>query len=274
MESTDKIAILDAVRAHYTKAAGKQKSVECCSAVSACYSPHPSSVSDQDLSKVFSYSQKDLEDLPEDAFMGLGCGNPGAVASVRPGETVLDLGSGGGIDCFMAAKKVGKAGIVIGVDMTPEMVRRARDNVLKYGYHNVDFRLGEIENLPVADQSVDVMISNCVINLSPDKPKVFSEAFRVLKPGGRLAIADMVAAAPLTEEIRKDPSLYVGCIAGALFVEDLKAILAQTGFENVVIRFRETELKEMDDFAPGTQLGSVVKPAMVEAVKPGVRGES
>jgi SAM-dependent methyltransferase len=190
---------------------------------------------------VSSYTREELDSLPEESFLGLGCANPGAVASVRLAETVLDLGSGGGIDCFLADRKAGNSGTVIGVDMTPEMVRKSRDSALKHGYDNIDFRLGEIENLPVANNSVDVIISNCVINLSTDKPKVFTEAFRVLKPGGRLAVADMVAAEPLPEEVQNDLSLYVGCVAGAVFVDDLETMLAKAGFQNILIRFIETD---------------------------------
>ena len=163
--------------------------------------------------------------LPEGADLGLGCGNPQAIAALKPGRRVLDLGSGGGFDCFLAARQVGESGRVIGVDMTAEMVAKARENAGEAGYVNVEFRLGEIEHLPVADASVDVIISNCVINLSPDKGQVFREAFRVLRPGGRLAISDVVATAPMPDEIRKDLALYAGCLAGAAAIDHLEAML-------------------------------------------------
>lgn len=268
MGSNQHLTLLSAVRQHYAKAAEKQGESGCCPSEPRCCSPHLPTMSDVETTDAFSYTQKDLENLPEDAFMGLGCGNPGAIASIRPGETVLDLGCGGGIDCFLAAKKAGRSGTVIGVDMTPEMVWKARENVSRHGYRNIDIRLGEIENLPLADQSADVIISNCVINLSQDKGRVFSEAFRVLKPGGRLAIADMVGTEPLTEDVRKDLSLYVGCVAGALFAENLEALLAAAGFQGINIRFKESAPSQGNDCAQGTPLVGVVKPALVEAVKP------
>jgi arsenite methyltransferase len=176
------------------------------------------------------YSADDLGDIPRGADLGLGCGNPVAVAALRKGETVLDLGSGAGIDCFLASREVGPAGHVIGVDMTPDMISRARANARTAGTRNVEFRLGEIEDLPVADSSVDAVISNCVINLSPDKPRVFSEAFRVLRPGGRLYLSDIVLTAPLPERVRQSASWYTGCIAGALQKDDYLAAIASAGF--------------------------------------------
>lgn len=181
------------------------------------------------------YSKEELEGLPDGANMGLGCGNPQAIASLQPGETVLDLGSGGGIDCFLAAKQVGDSGRVVGVDMTPEMVSRARDSAEKSGVKNVEFRLGEIEHLPVADRSVDVILSNCVVNLSPDKEAVYREAFRVLKPKGRLAITDIVATRPLPTEMREDLKLHASCVGGAATISDLKRLLAETGFTDIHI---------------------------------------
>lgn len=188
-----------------------------------------------DLSRAIGYSDADLTAVPEGANLGLGCGNPVALASLRPGEVVLDLGSGAGLDCFLAARQVGHTGRVIGVDMTPEMVERARANARRAGVANVEFRLGEIEHLPVADSSVDVVISNCVINLSPDKPQVFREALRVLKPGGRLLVSDIVLAAPLPPRLRDCAAAYVGCISGASLRAEYLAMIAGAGFGQVVV---------------------------------------
>jgi ubiquinone/menaquinone biosynthesis C-methylase UbiE len=200
--------------------------------------------------------------------MGLGCGNPQTLAALRPGETVLDLGSGGGFDCFLAAQAVGEQGRVIGVDMTPGMVSKARDNAVKAGLRNVEFRLGEIEHLPVDDQSVDVILSNCVINLSPDKAQVFRDAFRVLKPGGRLAITDMVATAPLPESVRHDFALYTGCVAGAAVIEDLEHMLAAAGFTAICIRPRDESRTLIRAWAPGSKAEDFVVSATIEATKP------
>lgn len=185
--------------------------------------------SSADLSKSLGYSESDVQAVP-DANMGLGCGNPTAFAELKPGDIVLDLGSGGGFDCFLAAQKVGNSGKVIGVDMTPEMVEKAKANAQKYGYSNVEFRHGDIEALPVEDSSVDVIISNCVINLAPDKEKVFREAFRVLKPGGRMYISDMVLLKDLPEELKNDSGLLAGCIAGAVLKEEYLRLLKKAGF--------------------------------------------
>ncbi len=214
------------------------------------------------------YSSDEVENIPEGANMGLGCGNPQAIAALKPGETVLDLGSGGGFDCFLAAKKVGDTGNVIGVDMTPDMVSKARRNAQKGGYRNVEFRLGEIERLPLADNAVDVIISNCVINLSPDKPQVFREAFRVLKPGGRLAISDIVATAVLPEEIRRDVALYTGCMAGASLIAELEGILHAAGFERVAIAPKDASRSFIREWAPGRRIEDFVVSAHIEAVKP------
>ena len=181
------------------------------------------------------YSAEELAAIPEDANLGLGCGNPTALAELKPGQTVLDLGSGAGIDCFLAANKVGPTGRVIGVDMTPEMIDRARENARKNGSTNVEFRLGEIENLPVADNTVDVIISNCVINLSTDKPRVFREALRVLRPGGRLMVSDLALKKPLPAAIRESVEAYVACIAGALVKDDYLRAIREVGFEDVEV---------------------------------------
>jgi len=187
------------------------------------------------VSKAIGYTDEELSAVPEGANLGLGCGNPTALASLKEGEMVLDLGSGAGFDCFVAADKVGESGRVIGVDMTAEMIEKARENVRKGGYCNVEFRLGEIENLPVADNSVDVVISNCVINLSPDKEKVFQEAYRVLKPGGRVVVSDIALLKRLPSEIKSSIEAYVGCVAGATTKEEYLATVAAAGFQGVDI---------------------------------------
>lgn len=214
------------------------------------------------------YSQQEVASVPEGANLGLGCGNPHAIAALRPGETVLDLGSGGGFDCFLAARQVGESGRVIGVDMTPEMVAKARANARKGGYSQVEFRLGEIEHLPVPDRSVDVILSNCVINLSPDKPRVFAEAFRVLKPGGRLAISDVVASIPLPEEFRNNPALLAGCVGGAVTVKEVEAMLLASGFEHIQIRPKDESREFIRDWAPGQRIEDYVVSATIEAVRP------
>ncbi len=182
------------------------------------------------------YSEQDLEQAPEGANMGLGCGNPVALASLQEGDVVLDLGSGGGFDCFLAAERVGPTGRVIGVDMTPEMLDKARENAKKGGRKNVEFRLGEIEHLPVADDSVDVILSNCVINLSPDKQQVFAEAFRALRPGGRLMVSDIVLAAPLPASIRDSGLLYSSCVSGALAKAEYLGYIADAGFTEITVQ--------------------------------------
>jgi len=187
---------------------------------------------------------------------------------LKPGETVLDLGSGGGFDCFLAARQVGAAGRVIGVDMTPAMLTKARANAEQGGYANVEFRLGEIEHLPIADRSVDVILSNCVINLSPDKPRVFAECFRVLRPGGRLAISDVVAFADIPAHIREDMALLTGCMAGATPIAELEEVLHAAGFEDVRIAPKEESKSFIREWAPGTPVTDYVVAAAIEAVKP------
>ena len=218
------------------------------------------------------YSKGEISKVPQGANMGLGCGNPTAMASLKPGETVLDLGSGGGIDCFVAASAVGETGKVIGVDMTPDMVSKARENAEKAGVKNVEFRLGEIEHLPVEDGSVDAIISNCVINLSPEKEKVFSEAYRVLKPGGRLAVSDIVATAPLPEEVRKDLSLISACVGGAERVESIKEVLEKTGFQDVKVTPLEASRDFIRAWLPGKGLENALASARIEAAKPLQKG--
>ncbi len=217
------------VREDYAAVARGTRS--CCG--SACCSNEGELV--QTVSKDIGYSDEELKSVPDGANMGLGCGNPIALASLVEGETVLDLGSGGGFDCFLASNKVGQTGKVIGVDMTPEMLEKARKNAEKGGYRNVEFRLGEIENLPAADNSVDAIISNCVINLSPDKKQVFSEAFRVLKPGGRLMISDIVLLKELPDFILNSVTAYSGCISGAMLKDAYLEMIKEAGFQNVKI---------------------------------------
>jgi arsenite methyltransferase len=221
--------IKEVVKKAYGQVA-RQKS-SCCPGASCC----GTSERRQDISAGMGYSERDIQSVPEGVDMGLGCGNPIALASLREGERVLDLGAGGGFDCFLAANKVGANGRIIGVDMTPEMVEKARENARRGGYKNVEFRIGEIESLPVEDESVDVVISNCVINLVPDKKKAFSEAFRVLKPGGRIMISDIVLLQELPERIKQSLELYVGCLSGAALRDEYLLAVKKAGFEKVKV---------------------------------------
>jgi arsenite methyltransferase len=214
------------------------------------------------------YEAGELAALPKGADMGLGCGTPLSFAGLQEGEVVLDLGSGGGIDAFLAAKQVGDRGRVIGVDMTPDMLTKARDNASRVGVSNVEFRLGEIESLPVADRSVDVVVSNCVINLSPDKRSVFREAFRVLRPGGRLAISDIVASAPLPKHITEDPAALAGCIAGAPAMDDLRAHLEAAGFAGIHIEINEASRSLIRNWSPESGAEHFVAAATIRAIRP------
>ncbi len=235
----------------------------CCGPTSTDTSADP-----EDTARLLGYTPADLAAVPAGANLGLGCGNPRAIADLKPGETVLDLGAGAGLDCFLAARAVGPNGHVIGVDMTPEMVARARANARTGGYQNVEFRLGEIEHLPVADASVDVIISNCVINLSPDKPAVFAEAYRVLKPGGRLAVSDIVATAELPAEWRNDMALLSGCIAGALHMDQLARLIKAAGFEDVSIEPKDESREFIREWQPQAKLEDYVVSAYIRARKP------
>jgi len=220
------------------------------------------------LSQALGYSADETALVPDGANMGLGCGNPQAIANLKVGETVLDLGSGGGFDCFLAARQIGDSGHVIGVDMTPAMVSKARTNADKGGYRNVEFRLGEIENLPVANGTVDAIISNCVINLSPNKPRVFADAYRVLKPGGRLAISDVVAFAVLPDDIRRDMALFTGCMAGASLITEVEEMLKTAGFQQIRVAPKNESKSFIRDWAPGTAVTDYVVSATIEAIKP------
>ncbi|HOD98970.1 MAG TPA: arsenite methyltransferase [Syntrophales bacterium] len=222
--------IKEVVREKYGSIAATSGS--CCSAASCC--GDDSSL--VQIGRRIGYSEQDLSSVPEGANLGLGCGNPIALASLKAGETVLDLGSGAGFDCFLAARQVGREGKVIGVDMTPEMIEKATENARKISIDNVEFRLGDIEHLPVADGSIDVIISNCVINLSPNKSRVFREAFRVLKPGGRLMVSDIVLKKPLPDAIKNSIAAYIGCVAGASLREDYLQEMREAGFESITVQ--------------------------------------
>ncbi len=207
-----------------------KSSGQCCGPSPCCGGGSAEQVAQQ-----VGYSRVELGAVPEGANLGLGCGNPVALAALKPGDVVVDLGSGAGFDCFLAARRVGPSGKVIGVDMTPEMVERARELAARDGVANVEFRLGEIEHLPVADNTADMVISNCVINLSPDKPQVFAEALRVLKPGGRLMVSDLVLLRPLPDAVQRSVAAYVGCISGAMRKDDYLATMAAAGFVDVEV---------------------------------------
>jgi SAM-dependent methyltransferase len=221
--------IKEIVKSRYAKVA--LHNAPCCGTGKSCCGSSDAEV----LSKKVGYNDTDLNSVPEGANLGLGCGNPVALASLKEGDVVLDLGSGAGFDAFLAAAGVGSSGKVIGVDMTPEMIEKAKANALKGGFQNVEFRLGEIENLPVSGSEVDVIISNCVINLSPEKEKVFKEAFRVLKPGGRLMVSDLVLLKPLPEIVRRSVEAYVGCIAGAVMKDEYLRAITAAGFRDLTV---------------------------------------
>ncbi len=256
----------DRVRQHIrNRYAGIAKSGGACGCSSSCC--QPDALLNPDASAQIGYSQEELAAVPGGANMGLGCGNPQAIADLRPGETVVDLGCGGGFDCFLAARRVGKKGHVIGVDMTPEMVHKARENAVRGKVRNVDFRLGEIEHLPVADATADVILSNCVINLSPDKPQVFAEAFRILKAGGRLAISDVVAVASIPAKVKRNLQAHSGCIAGSATVSQTKRMLRAAGFSGILIRVNEQSKIFIKDWFPGSGAEKFVRSATIEAIK-------
>jgi SAM-dependent methyltransferase len=283
MEISEKDEIRDAVRQRYEQIAkaetaktGKNQALSCCSPANAMTDEMPAAsccggpeVTPEQMSTVMGYSKEDIAGVIEGANMGLGCGNPVALASLKPGEIVVDLGSGGGFDCFLAAKQVGQSGCVIGVDMTPDMIRKARKNAKKMGARNVEFRLGEIEHLPVADNSADLIMSNCVINLSPDKPQVYREAHRILKPGGRLSISDVLATTVLPAIIRSNLALVAACVGGAVTFDDTKKMLTDAGFKNIKITAHDKsrDLTQVWDPEKSENALDYVVSAYIEAIK-------
>ncbi len=256
--------IRDFIRKNYSRIALQGSAGGCCADGCSCNSPQ---VNSKEAALKIGYAESDCKDIPAAANMGLGCGNPIAIAALKEGEVVLDLGSGGGFDCFLARQRVGERGFVIGVDMTPEMIKLARQNAEKSGYRNVEYRLGEIEHIPAADGSVDVIISNCVINLSLDKQQVFNEAYRILKPGGRISLADVVATAELPENIKNDPASIAGCIAGAEYVENIRAMLQKAGFVNIRLYPKDNSKEIVRSWAPGKGLEEFVASYIIEAEK-------
>ena len=284
METIRKEEIRENVRERYGKIATNkdlsfafQQAVSCCGPKESSQDSNPTAsccgpkdVSIEKLSSLMGYSNEDTQTVPEGANMGLGCGNPVALASLQPGETVVDLGSGGGFDCFLAAKEVGDTGQVIGVDMTPEMISKARKNAEKIKATNVEFRLGEIENLPIPDNTADIIMSNCVINLSPDKASVYKDALRVLKPGGRLAISDVLATATLPDDIRNDLALVSACVGGASTIDETKGLLTEVGFKDIQITTKQNSKDLVKEWDPEkkSEVWEYVVSAYIEAVKP------
>lgn len=258
------------VRSRYKQVAVQEANAEsCCHPIIQATSCCTTSSDFNTISSKLGYSNEELDSVPDGANLGLGCGNPQAIASLKPGEVVLDLGSGGGFDCFLASRQVGENGSVIGVDMTPEMVSRARNNATKGKFVNTDFRLGEIEHLPVADHTVDVIISNCVVNLSPDKQQVFHDSFRVLKKGGRLAISDIVTTAELPPEIKDDlNALYSGCISGASSIDEIEAMLRQSGFTDISVEPKDESKAFIKDWIKGSNIEDYIVSAVIKAIKP------
>jgi len=280
-DTTTRSAAQARIREDYAHIARTTRDAGCCAG--ACGVTE--SIDADELAARIGYTREELDALPKDANMGLSCGNPGAIAALAEGETVLDLGAGAGFDCFLAGPRVGAGGRVIGVDMTPEMVARARGNTAQYeratGLSNVEFRLGEIEHLPVADASVDVILSNCVVNLSFDKPRVWEEVARVLRPGGRVAISDIALFEPLPEEVRGIAESWAGCVAGASLIDDLRAHMTRAGLGRIVLTPKPgyvEALVEADDplyarigamLPEGRAIGEYITSVEIRAVKPG-----
>lgn len=260
------------VRDAYTQVARAQNSGEACGEASSCCGVSDDAAINTIVSTRLGYSKAELELIPAGADMGLGCGNPKTIAALQTGEIVVDLGSGGGLDCFLAAAEVGATGRVIGVDMTPDMLSKARANAERGHFEKVEFRLGEIEHLPVADGIADVVISNCVINLSSDKAQVFREIFRVLKSGGRLAVSDVVATAELPDSISQSPELIAGCMGNASLIDDIEAMLEAAGFADIGIEPKDESKTFMKDWAPGVNVTDYLVSASISAVKPGSIG--
>ncbi len=254
------------VRKAYGKVAAADTAKKNCGNARSCCGV--SEKADKDYWEKLGYSDAEIEGLPEGCNMGLGCGNPQLMASLREGEVVLDLGSGGGIDVFLASKKVGPKGKVYGVDMTPEMVHKARENASKSSIENVEFLLGEIEHLPLPNNSIDAIISNCVVNLSTNKKDVFEETFRVLREGGRLAISDIVASKPLPLEMKNDSNLFCNCISGAMTVNELKNVLSEAGFTNIEIELEQDSRMFIKEWVPGSDAENYVVSAKIKAIKP------
>ena len=267
MSQSQNDEIRESVKQYYSEIANQAGS-SCGCSPSACCGGEAPSTQNKESSKRLGYAERDLDAVPAESNLGLGCGNPTALASLRPGERVLDLGSGGGIDCFIAARNVGEQGFVTGVDMSPAMVAKARHNAAGGGFKNVEFHLATIEQLPVPSNNYDVVISNCVINLSPEKPAVFSEVFRVLKPGGRLAVSDIIATSPLPAQIRRNNALYCACIGGAASQTELVELLSDAGFEQIRITPQEQTRTALRDLLPIAEAAMEVVSAYIEAVKP------
>ena len=264
MTSVDNETVKAAVRETYGRIAAEERSAGCCGSTGCC---GPSA---EPTSDALGYSDEERRGAPEGADLGLGCGNPQAIAELKSGERVLDLGSGAGFDAFLAARQVGETGSVIGVDMTAEMIAKARGNIAKTDLRNVEFRLGEIEHLPVADESVDVIMSNCVINLSTDKPAVFREAYRVLTPGGRLAISDIVALREIPAAVRNDLEAYAGCVSGAALIAEVEGMLRAAGFQNVRVDLKTNSDALVQGWSPGAE--TLVASALIRGIKPGAAG--
>ncbi len=267
MSQTQNDEIRESVKQYYSQLANQGGS-SCGCTPSACCGGETPSTQTEVSSKRLGYADRDLDAIPAESNLGLGCGNPTGQASLRPGEHVLDLGSGAGIDCFIAARKVGEEGFVTGVDMSPAMISKARSNAATGGYKNVEFHLGTIEHLSVPSNSIDVVISNCVINLSPEKPAVFKEIFRVLKPGGRLDVSDIIATSALPAQVRENSALYCACIGGAASQSELLALLGDAGFEQIRITPQEQTRTALRDLLPISDAAMEVVSAYIEAVKP------